>query len=153
MGGWVFFRGVVFSGDWIHPSVQYLFDCTSKRRYVIFDWVLDPFRVSRTWYKIDAVCDGSYRSSQMSGGRYMYMSISFLYFFGMLFSRGRGLRMRGKQGGRGTTLRMSGSRMSTVAVLGALNVAEQALKNKGLFPASPSRVGDTENPTWFFVFF
>ena len=40
-----------------------------------------------------------------------------------------------------------------MAVLGALNIVELALKNKGLLPASPSRVDDMENPTcfWFFV--
>ena len=37
-------------------------------------------------------------------------------------------------------------------MLGALNVAELALQNKGLLSASPSRVGDMENPT-FFCFF
>ena len=47
-----------------------------------------------------------------------------------------------------TLRRMPGSRPST-AVLGALNVADLALKNKGLLSASPSRAGDMENPTFF----
>ena len=52
------------------------------------------------------------------------------------------------KGAVGTIRRMSGSRPSTVAVLGALNVAELALKDKGVLSASPRRVGDMENPTF-----
>ena len=37
--------------------------------------------------------------------------------------------------------------------LRAFHVAEPALKNKGLLSASPSRVGDMENPTFFCFFF
>ena len=51
------------------------------------------------------------------------------------------------KGAVGTLRRMFGPRPSSVAVLGAINVAELALFNKGLLSASPSRVGDTENPT------
>ena len=49
-----------------------------------------------------------------------------------------------------TLRRMSGSRPSTVAMLGAFKVAELVLLNKGLLSASPSRVGNMENPTFFF---
>ena len=42
-------------------------------------------------------------------------------------------------------LSMSGSRPSTVAVLGALNVAELAKNNEGLLFTLPSQVGDMEN--------
>ena len=57
------------------------------------------------------------------------------------------------KGGVGTLRRMSGSRPSTVSVLGSLNVAELALKNKGLLSASPSRVGDMETTTFLYCFF
>ena len=56
------------------------------------------------------------------------------------------------KGAVGTLRRMSGSRPSTVPVLDALNVAELALKSKGLLSASPSRAGDMENPTCFIIF-
>ena len=36
------------------------------------------------------------------------------------------------------------------AVLGAFKAAELALLNKGLISAFPSRVGNMENPTFFF---
>ena len=38
--------------------------------------------------------------------------------------------------------------MSSVAVLGAYNVAKMALKNKGLLSAWASRVGNMGNPTF-----
>ena len=57
------------------------------------------------------------------------------------------------QGAVGTLRRMSGSQPSTAAVLGALNIAELALRNKGLLSASPSRVGDIENPIFDSLFF
>ena len=53
----------------------------------------------------------------------------------------------------GTLQPMSGSRPRTVAVLGALNAAELTPKNKGFLSASPSRVGDLENGTFFFFLF
>ena len=70
----------------------------------------------------------------------------------MLLSSGRGFFLsrsvgcEASKGAVGALRRMSGSLPSTVAVLGALNVAELAKKNKGLFSAPPSRVGDMENP-------
>ena len=53
----------------------------------------------------------------------------------------------------GTLRRVSGSPSRTMSMLGALDVAELALKNRGLLSASPSRVGYMENPTFsmFFV--
>ena len=59
------------------------------------------------------------------------------------FSRGA------SKGGVGISRRMSGSRPSTVALLCALNIGELAVKNKKLFSASPSRVGDMDNPICF----
>ena len=56
------------------------------------------------------------------------------------------------QGGVGTLRRISGSRPSTVAVLGALSVADLAIENKGSLSASPSRVGDTLKTPHFLFF-
>ena len=52
----------------------------------------------------------------------------------------------------GTLRCMPRFRPSTVAVLGALNVAELALNNKGLLSASSSQVGDMKKPTLCFLF-
>ena len=51
----------------------------------------------------------------------------------------------------GAFQRMSGPRPSTVAVPGALNVAELALKTRDFIFASPRRAGDMENSTFVFV--
>ncbi|MEP4445487.1 MAG: hypothetical protein ABJ059_18860 [Hyphomicrobiales bacterium] len=68
-------------------------------------------------------------------------------FLGMLPSGG-GRFFLAISAARQARVGMSGSRTSTVVVLGALGVAELARKNKGLLSASPSRVGDMENPTF-----
>ena len=52
----------------------------------------------------------------------------------------------------GTLRSMSGSRPSSVAVLGALNVAELALLGKGLRSVSLRRAGHLEHPKLFYKF-
>ena len=51
-----------------------------------------------------------------------------------------------------TLLNMSGSRPSSVAVLGALNDAELALFGKGLRSASVRQTGHLEHPKLFYKF-
>ena len=62
-------------------------------------------------------------------------------------------QLRSSKGAVGTLRRMSGSRSRSMAVLGAFNVAELARRNKGLFSASPRRVGETWKTPQMFVLF
>ena len=52
----------------------------------------------------------------------------------------------------GTLSSMSGSRPISVAVLGALNIADLALFGKGLCSASLTRAGHLEHPKLFHNF-
>ena len=105
---------------------------------------------------------GTYLTGAFVAGRVLltdmyFVDVKYAYSFSRhAFRRPRVLSRAfgcgASKGAVGTLRRMSGSRPSTVSVLGASNVSELALKNKGLLSASPSRVGDMENPT-FLLFF